>query len=295
VRIMSLLTTIHAGQLVASKSNLITASLNDSVESVLAKLFAHKIISLPLLNETGQFIGIISLQDIVMDLVWRPEEKLPTSQNLARLVRDVFALREEAKYLWIFQPTENLATIIDTFANGVHRGLVPQQDDQTKHYRYVMLSQSDIVKFLSQNLSSFKDLANKTMTQLKLGEKRTETITADLRTFDAFKLLGDEYVSALPIVEKETGRLLGNLSASDLRGLTVSKLRFLNESIETFLQAQLGGIRAPVSVKPSVTLAQVIQNLVDNRVHRVWLIDDKEKPIGVVTLTDVLNVFKNAK
>jgi hypothetical protein len=30
-----------------------------------------------------------------------------------------------------------------------------------------------------------------------------ETITADLKTFDAFKLLGDEYVSALPIVEKE--------------------------------------------------------------------------------------------
>jgi CBS domain-containing protein len=88
---------------------------------------------------------------------------------------------------------------------------------------------------------------------------------------------------------------LGNLSASDLRGLNVQKLKFLNESIETFLQAQLGGIRAPVSVKSSATLGQVIQNLVENRVHRVWLIDDKEKPIGVVTHTDLMNVFKNAK
>lgn len=287
-----LFTSIHAGQLVANKTNLVTASLSDTVETVLGKLLLHNIISLPLLNESGQFVGIISLHDIVLDMVWRPEERAHTAANLTRQVRDVFALREEAKHLWMFQATDNLGTIIDTFSSGVHRALVPQKDDTTKHTRYVMLSQSDVVKFLAQNLDQFKDLTNKTLTQLKIGEKKTETITPDMRTFDAFKLLGDEYVTALPIVDKESGKLLANLSASDLRGLTVPKLKFLDESVETFLTAQRGGIRTPVSLKPTATLGQVIQTVVENSIHRVWLIDEKEKPIGVVTLTDIINAFK---
>jgi len=292
---MSLLATIHAGQLVSNKTNLVTAQLTDTIEAVLAKLLKHNIISVPLLNESAQFVGIISLQDIVLDMVWRPEDRAQAAQNLTRQVRDVFVLREEAKHLWIFQSTDTLATIIETFSNGVHRALVTQKDDNSKHERYVMLSQSDVVKFLSQNISSFKELAGKTLTQLKIGEKKTESITADVRTFDAFKILGDEYVTGLPLVEKETGRLLGNLSASDLRGLTVQKLLFLNESVETFLTAQGGSVRAPICTKSSSTFGQVIQSLMDNHVHRIWLVDDKEKPIGVVTLTDVLNVFKNVK
>jgi len=128
-----------------------------------------------------------------------------------------------------------------------------------------------------------------------LGEKKTETITPDIRTFDAFRLLGDEYVTALPVVDKESGKLLANLSASDLRGLTVPKLRFLNDSVETFLTAQTGGVRAPVAVKNTATLGQVIQLVVENGIHRVWLTDDKDKPAGVVTLSDILGVFKGAK
>jgi len=64
------------------------------------------------LLQSGQFIGIISLQDLVLDMVWRPEERSHTAQNLTRQVRDVFALREEAKHLWIFQATDSLATVI---------------------------------------------------------------------------------------------------------------------------------------------------------------------------------------
>jgi len=45
-------------------------------------------------------------------MVWRPEERSHTAQNLTRQVRDVFALREEAKHLWIFQATDSLTTII---------------------------------------------------------------------------------------------------------------------------------------------------------------------------------------
>jgi len=48
---MSLLSSIHAGQLVANKTGLVTATLSDTVENVLGKLLVHNIISLPLLNE----------------------------------------------------------------------------------------------------------------------------------------------------------------------------------------------------------------------------------------------------
>jgi len=52
----SLFTTIHAGQLVANKTALVTATLSDTVENVLGKLLVHNIISLPLLNEVRRSI-----------------------------------------------------------------------------------------------------------------------------------------------------------------------------------------------------------------------------------------------
>jgi len=292
---MNFLQSTHAGQLVADKTELVTARLSDTVEAVLGKMFLHNILSVPLVNDSGQFVGIISLQDIVLDMVWRPEERTHTAANLTRQVRDVFALREEAKRLWIVNDTESLSSIIDTFSNGVHRALVPQKDDLTKHMHYVMLSQSDVVNYLQKHSDQFKEIVAKTLVQLRLSEKKIDTITADRRAFDCFKLLGDEYVTCLPIVEKETGRLLANFSASDLRGLTVPKLKFMNESVETFLQAQTGGIRPPVVVKPTGTLADVMKLIVDNKVHRVWVVDDKDRPVSIVTLTDILSCFKGAK
>jgi CBS domain containing-hemolysin-like protein len=43
-----------------------------------------------------------------------------------------------------------------------------------------------------------------------------------------------------------------------------------------------------VSVTESATMSQVLKLVSEQRVHRVFVVDDKKKPIGVISLTDIL-------
>ena len=41
---------------------------------------------------------------------------------------------------------------------------------------------------------------------------------------------------------------------------------------------------------PTVCAAQVLEKLVANRLHRLYVVDAELRPIGIVTLTDILRV-----
>lgn len=43
-----------------------------------------------------------------------------------------------------------------------------------------------------------------------------------------------------------------------------------------------------VLCRPDSTLLEVVALLVGSKIHRVYVIDDKEQPVGIVTMTDVL-------
>jgi len=46
--------------------------------------------------------------------------------------------------------------------------------------------------------------------------------------------------------------------------------------------------RFVVSAKMNDTLEQVIQKLVEHKIHRLYVIDDDHKPVGVISLKDIL-------
>ena len=46
----------------------------------------------------------------------------------------------------------------------------------------------------------------------------------------------------------------------------------------------------PITVTESATFEDVVMKLAATRVHRLWIVDSEEKPIGVVSIGDV---FKN--
>jgi CBS domain-containing protein len=127
-------------------------------------------------------------------------------------------------------------------------------------------------------------------------------------------------VSAVPVVNEE-GKLVGNVSASDIHYLVDSPIIFelvahtefsvidFFASLKERLVAQNGAnvqffpstlikprcsqvtVLRPISVLPSATLSQVIDKMISNQVHRVYVVDNTEKPQGVVSLIDVLRVM----
>jgi hypothetical protein len=71
-------------------------------------------------------------------------------------------------------------------------------------------------------------------------------------------------VQALGVCEEGSGRLLYNLSISDLKGMTVQKLHLLLRPVPDFL-CQLGGschrVDFPITAQPRTCIKDLLENL----------------------------------
>jgi len=82
------------------------------------------------------------------------------------------------------------------------------------------------------------------------------------------------------------------MSAADLRGVNPSRIRDLNRPVLVYLKSlQDGELERPLSCRPQFSLGQLLSGLALNHGHRSWLIDDEDRPIGCISLSDVLSVF----
>ena len=127
-------------------------------------------------------------------------------------------------------------------------------------------------------------------------------------------------ISGVPVVDSVSGHMVANLSVSDLRCLrtpddfdllSLEAIRFAHARWES--EANLEGLAqasaqpqtpgtetagqqertkrpAVVTVALDASLLHVMECLVRFRVHRVC-VEEKARPVGVVTITDVLRLF----
>ncbi len=84
--------------------------------------------------------------------------------------------------------------------------------------------------------------------------------------------------------------LITNISASDLRGITSNNIAEISLPVMEFFPRFTGQANRPYPVvcSPQDTLDHVMLLSVKNKVHQVWIVDEARRPIGVVTLSDMI-------
>jgi hypothetical protein len=87
------------------------------------------------------------------------------------------------------------------------------------------------------------------------------------------------------------GTLVGNLSTSDLRGLTPHQFGRLSLPVARFVAEQCADSLMVVSVAPRSSLGAVLDRLVYARVHHVYVVDDEGRPLRMITPTDILRLI----
>jgi CBS-domain-containing membrane protein len=287
--------TVTCGSLVSEKTITISASYDESIESVLHKLQKHDLLSLPVYDKENEIIGLVSVLDIMTYISWGKyfrsedvtDEEVTMFRHLSHTVGTLLEQNKGAENVWVYPPETRINDILEPYSKGVHRVLIPQKDTEGKVVHRV-LSQTDIVKYLYSNKHLFSSLLTETIAGLQLGTYSVISVTSDTIALDAFKKMSQQKLSAVAIVDKENAKLVGNLSASDLRGLNAQKLPSIIRYVGNFLVAQHGYVKMPLTVTPQNTLEDVITILLEKRVHRVWIVDESRKPTGVITMTDVL-------
>jgi len=187
-----------------------------------------------------------------------------------------------------FIPTVDISPLEDVLpilSSGVHR--LPIFNAVSKSFTGI-LSQSDFVLLLA-SLKSHRDLTSlmgKTVQELGYN---ANIITADTKTlvYDILRIMKTQNITAVPLVN-EKSELMGCFSASDIRSLPLDEWSNLFQNVNTFLAERHRESLNPVSVTTNETFADVLTKMEQFRVHRVIVVDDTKKPVGIISMTDVL-------
>jgi len=178
------------------------------------------------------------------------------------------------------------------------------------------ISQSRIIELLVKLMPDLPNYYNLSITDLLLqkGASHVDTVREDEMALNAFKKMVEKKVSGLGVVN-DKGELVGNISISDLKLLEFDLTFFalLGSSVKDYLRdisrqdllhqkpVRFQALREALASlpKPVVTckmadrLGIVMSIIKHYKIHRIFVIDEKEHPTVVISLHDILSFIMN--
>ncbi|WIA08566.1 hypothetical protein OEZ85_007995 [Tetradesmus obliquus] len=183
-----------------------------------------------------------------------------------------------------------------------------------------IVSQSDVVAFLHKHVQQLGPLADASLAQLGLADKAVVCVPGEMSAIHAFASMAANKVSCVGVISHaHGGGLVGSLSSSDLAGLLPEHFVSLADPVLQYLTARASasrqqhqqqqqqavgsahawglkgaeGLKPPplVSVTPHSSLRQLLALLAVHRLHRLHVLDERSRPVGIVTATDLLRLI----
>jgi len=273
------------------KQHLIYASSKLRTPELMQLLQSNRIIAVPVWDEQGKrWIGIIDMLDIVGAhgmLDWSSttldlRELFAKFRGSTMSAGEIIKLSPRNQHLIIVCPGESLLNSMQYLTEN-HRILIgPRNSAEPKSFR--LLSQMDIARELAKT-----DLGanGKRKIEELFPSKAVYSIKEDDIARDAFEQMYKRNLSALAVVD-QNGILVTNLSSSDLKTLDADNIGNIMLKVNQFLVAAHGVKPAvPIVCKPADHLEDILPKLLIAQVHRVWITNSVEHPVGVVSLTDI--------
>lgn len=294
-----------------ASGGVVTLTASTSVGDACATLSTNNILCAPVIDDTlpadagwsDKVLGIVDFLSLVAWMLQFTEGEVPNSFHLLLNSRKEFKqtkLRElVGQGRWApFVPVDArihnaLDVMILLGKYGLHR--VVQVESPGKGLKNI-ITQSSVVRLLNEQIDQepFTKVAQHSLRELGLGvDQHILTVRDTDHLLEAFKIIGNKLVSAVPVVD-DKGRLVGTVSAKDLRGLTLNPelFAFLRLPIKDF---PLLSRNTRVCCRAEDSIRVVIQRIVENNIHRLWVCspdaEGKEKVTGVVSLRDILSSF----
>jgi len=265
------------------------------IETAVDILSQKNILSLPVLDESKtKVIGIVDVLDIATFVVAKfpqleaitPETLKTLEYNGVNFGKTPLSQIVDSKPLRFFVKIEDpLSKLLDILAQGTHRiPIVNQEGSQVLNF----ISQSDVVRFFAEHLYLLQNKGSSTLASCRTEmDSKVSFIRSDVSVIMALSFMTTNKLSAVAVVN-ESGELVANFSASDLRGVKISNFELFLQPVNTFLLNWQPRSLHPITISMEDTIESTICKLVATKKHRLWIIDPKLwKLTGVVSLTDV--------
>jgi CBS domain-containing protein len=186
---------------------------------------------------------------------------------------------------------ESLSDAVQYYLKGVHRIAITDDIGDI----IGVISQWTVANYLATVPTGDKDwipVLREPLCNVKF-TRNVAYVNGRCSTLQSFFRMHKDRVSSLAVVDDE-GKLIGNLSVSDLKGyqLYLSNFTDLLQPVSQFLSLirlkQGRQDNFAVAFNPETHVKDVVEKLNEHIVHRAYVIDDNRKPIGVFSLTDLM-------
>ena len=281
---------------IGSNANIVTIHEGKTIEDAVNVMAQNRITSAPIVSKDGNVLGDVDMLDIVHHIVKVSPDEWCISHDCLRsleiagraialeTISEIINASGRDPYVPVYE-NDPITEAIAHFARGVHRIAIVDRQGLVKH----SLSQTDLARLLVEELkkSPSKHISEKSVKELGLGSFSPLIASENQTVLDALKKINENSVSALAIVHPHSGKLAGNFSATDLVGLYRNQLPDLLVPLVEYLNKYSEKSLSPITIRQETSLLEAVQVMNESHIHRVWVIDDDFKPVGVVSMTDV--------
>ncbi|KAJ4792625.1 SNF1-related protein kinase regulatory subunit gamma-like PV42a [Rhynchospora pubera] len=184
-----------------------------------------------------------------------------------------------------------------------------------------MVTQMDVIRFLQESSHELKDILSSSIQALDAINENVFAVAKNTKVDEVIKTMRAASLTAVPVVDADGVELLQDgrgkqvvetFSASDLRdcpmaqlqswlGLTVTEFKEKVGALKATLTPEGGTAISDVQQSPKLitsfpenSLKEVIEMVVVNHVHRVWVVDRQSLLLGLVSLTDILRAVRES-
>jgi len=279
---------------------MISADSKATIREALQLMHNNKILSIPVFNSMASpptAVGFVDMFDILSYLIEKWDNSISSNvEHPEKTLQKLFSLdqqflhhsiadlpdRSDNNLFAAVVEEESASRLLKLYGLGVHRVALINMQGEVHH----IVSQSDLIKFLNNSKHLLGETAHKTVRELGL-IRTDELITIDNEqpAIEGFKTLLAKNISAAPVINSQ-GSLIGTLSISDLRALRKESLSSLLQPLRLFKEIE-EGVVINVVCTPHDTLSDVLAILAGTQLHRVWITNENNAPVSVISLTTI--------
>jgi len=297
----------------------------------------------PATEKNGHWTGLFDFSDVNAFLTLAATrhtlapEVIKANERLDRIVEAAKAGRVPVKLVCYFSDKNpyvvlphdaSVISLLEVFARGTHRAFIrnttPPVPGSHNAHLLGMVSDKRLLSWFAKYAkdsslslsftSPFDRILAKPLFELAfpLLNIHTAVVAASYSAsvLDAMRLMSEEGVSSVAVVDEELGILIGAISVTDIGKVVVPSQT--NQIFGTPLKQFVASIKLPdgstdgvdkypvYSVSPSSSLVYTIEKLLATNAHRLFVTDDPDPVLspsspgnltGIISIVDILSLF----
>uniref|UniRef100_A0A8D0HDZ0 Protein kinase AMP-activated non-catalytic subunit gamma 3 n=1 Tax=Sphenodon punctatus TaxID=8508 RepID=A0A8D0HDZ0_SPHPU len=281
---------------VPTSSKLVVFDTSLQIKKAFFALVANGVRAAPLWDSKQQcFVGMLTITDFINILhryyrspLVSQSSWLPSAPQTASQVY----LQGCFKPLVCISPTDSLFdAVYSLIKNKIHR--LPVIEPVSGNVLHI-LTHKRILKFLHIFVSrgSKPRFLQRTIQELGIGTFRDVAMVQDSApVYMALEIFVDRRVSALPVIN-HAGEVVGLYSRFDVIHLAAQKsYNNLDISVGESLKQRTVCLEGVLTCHPYETMEDVIDRIAKEQVHRLVLVDERNIPRGIISLSDILQAL----